>query len=265
MLNSWQSFLTTPLWLAYFAILEITSWGQTSEVSPCIIISQEQATKDQSGYQSCATAHEAVFRLVRFIYANASHDNVVAFGTVVIALFTLTLWWSTSKLWKAGEKHSERELRAYVWVKAIGLHDLEVGKLPYVIVEIRNAGKTPAYNATVTSGCIIFPAELPPDTPFPFTGEQIGSASKMIIYQGAEPPFLSKAPLRASITMPQAVVDTLIEGKEARLFVFVLVKYTDAFGTDRETRFCNGIEIGASIGNSGNIAFFHTEQHNTAT
>src|ERR1700738_3083753 len=44
-----------------------------------------------------------------FIQANFTHDNVTATATVVIAIFTVTLWFSTYKLWKSGEIHSERE------------------------------------------------------------------------------------------------------------------------------------------------------------
>ncbi len=48
--------------------------------------------------------HEAVFRLIRAVWDNASHDNILAAGTIMIAIFTLTLWRSTHKLWKAGER-----------------------------------------------------------------------------------------------------------------------------------------------------------------
>ena len=46
-----------------------------------------------SGYLYCST--EAV---------DANHDLVIAAGTIVIAIFTCTLWWSTNKLWGAGER-----------------------------------------------------------------------------------------------------------------------------------------------------------------
>jgi hypothetical protein len=47
-----------------------------------------------------------------FIVAN--HEYITAISTLFIALFTLTLWTSTRQLWRAGQIHAERELRAYV-------------------------------------------------------------------------------------------------------------------------------------------------------
>jgi hypothetical protein len=104
MLTTDQHWGMSLVWSAYFSILELLSLGQTSEVSPCIVVSQEQGAKDQSGYQACAAVHEAVSSLLGLIYRHASHDNVIAFGTAVIALFTFTLWRSTNNLWKAADR-----------------------------------------------------------------------------------------------------------------------------------------------------------------
>jgi hypothetical protein len=37
---------------------------------------------------------------------DANHDPVLALGTIVIAVFTGTLWWSTHKRWQAGERQT---------------------------------------------------------------------------------------------------------------------------------------------------------------
>ena len=42
--------------------------------------------------------------LLTAIRDNFTHDNIVAFGTVMIALFTLTLWRSTKNLWSVTDQ-----------------------------------------------------------------------------------------------------------------------------------------------------------------
>jgi hypothetical protein len=93
----------TLVWLIYFSFAELSSL-LPSQASSCILISEEASTENYSGDYACSSMHEATFRLVRCIWDNASHDNVVAFGTILIAVFTYVLYRSTSKLWEAGEK-----------------------------------------------------------------------------------------------------------------------------------------------------------------
>ena len=97
--------------------------------------------------------HEGAIRLVRSLWDNASHDNVIAFGTILIAIFTYVLYRSTDKLWEAGErqlKHlestAERQLRAYVYV--VGKDFLVQGEEHERFINqirILNSGQTPAY------------------------------------------------------------------------------------------------------------------------
>jgi hypothetical protein len=253
MLNSWQSFLTTPLWLAYFAILEVTSLGQTSEVSPCIIVSQEQATNDQSDYQACAPVHEAIIRLLNFILDNTTHDNIIAFGTVMIAFFTLTLWWSTAKLWKAGERHSERELRAYVVIKNISMIDVEVGKAPGAHIIVTNSGKTPAYEVQQEAaiGLIDFP---PPGRPeIPATDEP-GSIS--VLGPGGE--HRLTAHIKNVLSQDQLI--SLTNGTMA-IHLLGSIKYRDAFGKARTTNFnaFHGGSFGIDPGGSPSMPTMETK------
>src|SRR5205085_11515944 len=99
---------------------ELLSW-MPSQASSCILISEEANSKDYSGDYACATMHEAIFRFARYVWDNASHDNIIAFGTILIALFTYVLYRSTNKLWDAGERQlshlettAQRQLRAYI-------------------------------------------------------------------------------------------------------------------------------------------------------
>jgi hypothetical protein len=122
----------TLVWLIYFSFAELSSWGP-SKASSCILISEEANTENYSGDYPCTAMHEAIFRFARYVWDNASHDNVIAFGTILIALFTYVLYRSTNKLWDAGERQlrhledtSRRELRAYIVAKG---EDVDITKI----------------------------------------------------------------------------------------------------------------------------------------
>jgi hypothetical protein len=98
--------LSSPMmlvWLIYFSFAELLSL-LPSQASSCILISEEASAEDYSGNYACASMHEAIFRFARYIWDSASHDNIIAFGTILIAVFTYVLYRSTDKLWTAGEK-----------------------------------------------------------------------------------------------------------------------------------------------------------------
>jgi hypothetical protein len=91
------------MWGIYFAAAELCS-NLPSYSFSCVLVSDEDNTKDYSGNQPCAPMHEAIFRLLKFLWAKASPEYINAFAAVAVAVFTFTLWRSTLKLWKAGEK-----------------------------------------------------------------------------------------------------------------------------------------------------------------
>ena len=120
------------------------------------------------------TSVEAVFCLGPFFEHN--RDAFAAFSTVLIAAFTGTLWWSTEKLWRAGEgqqrifrrqafaavqsaraarrsaKVAEEALakieRPYVFVFGVTKieynRDIVGGYTPHIVITIANHGRTPA-------------------------------------------------------------------------------------------------------------------------
>jgi hypothetical protein len=95
------------LWLLTFAYVGFAQWASTwwSNFPLCIIVSEDQSAKDQSGNNACATLFEGIVRFAKFTWGEyVNHDTINAFGTILIAIFTWTLWRSTDKLWKAGEQ-----------------------------------------------------------------------------------------------------------------------------------------------------------------
>lgn len=152
----WLESPMTIVWLVYFLIAELLSL-MPSQLSSCILVSEEVNAEDYSGNYACASMHEAIFRFIRYIWERADHDNIIAFGTVMIAIFTYVLYRSTDKLWTAGEKQllhlentAELHLRAYIFVEWARL-ECEQGNNWSIHVSIKNAGQTPAYKVTINT------------------------------------------------------------------------------------------------------------------
>jgi hypothetical protein len=80
--------------------------------------------------------------------AKSNSEVVVALSTLVMAAFTVTLFAATWALWKSGERHSERSLRAYVFPVEIKVQNFKTSTPIVAFVEIKNSGQTPAYNFT---------------------------------------------------------------------------------------------------------------------
>jgi hypothetical protein len=155
---------------------------------------------------------------------------------------------------------AERQLRAYVWLKAVQLNDFLLGHIPVVILEVRNSGQTPAYDLEIGAGCFAMPYPLPPNTLFPPMNPGI-NPTKMVLHPGSEPPF--NAPARFSYTPGNTLTEKQAKAlatDKVRIYVFALVQYLDAFGKKRETRFCNWVDL-----TGPSAAFGYPDQHNEAT
>jgi hypothetical protein len=140
----------TLVWLIYFSFAELLSL-LPSQARGCILISKEAEAGNYSGDYACASMHEAIIRFAGYIWDSASHDNIIAFGTLLIALFTYVLYRSTDKLWTAGENQlshmkasSEKQLRAYVGIESCRVVTRDLGNTFTVEVCLKNTGATPA-------------------------------------------------------------------------------------------------------------------------
>ena len=162
-------------------------------------------------------------------------DGVItALATFAIALFTLTLWRSTEKMWGTTQKAlqhaeltAERQLRAYVHVAAASASP--VGTLINYYLEVKNFGQTPAYEVKLSF--VIKLADLPekaadllpPDTPN--------------ISQAVLPPQVS---IHDNFTPTQQLTPnqmSKIQSENAAIFVAGQITYRDIFGKERLTEF----------------------------
>jgi hypothetical protein len=139
----------------YFLFAEMLSWVTSNWPSPCLLISEHQPTDYQPSHETCATVHEGIARALSFLWDHATPNNISVAATVVIAVFTLTLWRATDRLWDAGERQlvhlkesAERQLGAYIGIEWCRIISHDGGSTFEVEVQIKNAGQTQAYDVT---------------------------------------------------------------------------------------------------------------------
>ncbi len=255
----------TLAWLIYFSFAELLSWMPSSQASLCILISEEANSKDYSGDHACATMHEAIFRFARYVWDNASHDNVVAFGTILIALFTYVLYRSTNKLWDAGERQldhlettSQRQLRAYVVAnpKGVDIRGPENETSVTFQIVIKNTGQTPAHELTIVSMTELL--EHPIRMPFDFTLTSGPDPSRDVLGAGEiiESDSRAREPFDGNAMMIARERDA-----GARIYTWGCVTYRDVFGHQWHTNFCSSLlfdEDGRPYGHA-------SEHHNDAS
>jgi hypothetical protein len=216
----------TLIWAIYFGIAELLSLGQTSRSSPCVWISQAQQAEDNSGYQSCATLHEASFRFLNFIWEHTNHENVVAFGTMVVAIFTYTLYKSTNKLWdvatrQAGENEKALQItqRAYIAVEPMGLRPYGADGQVIAHYKVRNAGRLPAKNIRW------------------FAYVRMDDNKEANHFPIDESDLYGDNVLAAGATMTHGT--DRLPMKAQHIYVWGIIRYDDGFGKERFTKFCH--------------------------
>ena len=123
--------------------------------------------------ESCAAPPQLIVRSVSDLwigmgaFININRDDITAASTFTIAIFTLTLSWSTRRLWqatKAISQHAERAListeRAFVFGKGfqaiISIWDGAIREY-CVFVTWENVGKTPALDVRTWIDKYTFP------------------------------------------------------------------------------------------------------------
>ncbi len=156
----------------------------------------------------------------------SASDIVNCISTAVIAVFTIVLAIYTILLWKSGEKHSERELRAYVSIipgRALIVKDKP--QISGVECLVKNHGRTPAFEINFLYGISILPigAELPTAT------GKISENAAVFPEAHIHTRFV-KHPFTSEET-------TQVMKGTHRLHFWGYATYRDAFGRRRITRF----------------------------
>lgn len=149
----------------------------------------------------------------------------VGLGTIAIASFTYTLWRSTDKLWKAGERQLETVVqtqRAFVFAQGFYSTpnvDKKFNVTEYLIaVDWKNTGLTPALDAH--SGIAGHMVPLAQTTP-PWFGQSIAGGPTIVLGPSREmgPP---------SLHIPLDPIVHVWRGR-LRIYVWARVEYRDVF------------------------------------
>jgi hypothetical protein len=96
MLSRKDTWFAGYLIAGYLAFAEALSW-ETSKWPLCLVVSEYHSADNHSDNQACATFHEGIMRGIFFLWGFLTHDHITAAATVVIAVFTFTLWQSSEK------------------------------------------------------------------------------------------------------------------------------------------------------------------------
>lgn len=94
----------TLLWLAILAATQLMSlWP---DPSPCLAEIDGYRKGHQDYEKGCAPLHVLLVWAIGKVgvWIEANDKGIVAAATLVISVFTVTLWWTTRNLWQAGER-----------------------------------------------------------------------------------------------------------------------------------------------------------------
>jgi hypothetical protein len=155
-------------------------------------------------------------------------DPVATFTGLLFAA-TVLLWWATRGLVKGAEQTAERQLRAYVVAEAASIRDADSSQSFGVTVVIHNFGQTPAYKYATSLNVQLVEASTNSITEL-LTNPKSQQTQASI---GPGAIILANSTLRAFAPAERAA----LASGTTTLFVFGEIRYTDAFGAARYTRF----------------------------
>lgn len=264
-----EKWLLFWLAVAYIGFAELLSLI-TSKFPLCIVISKYQSADDQSGNVTCAPFHEGVARVAVLFGSYLTRDNIIALATAFIALFTLTLWLSTRKLWRTSETQfahlkdsSERQLRAYVFLDKIDLVQLKIPPLDilrwHIQIAWKNTGRTRTRNLTAFVDYTVLDLNKTSIEDFDFEDTMDNQVFQTLI-----------GPDQSINQPPIPITEVHLVGGMYHDTAFLIwgdVSYWDVFSPQiRRTQFCFQVRVEGNPTGGGRcvIRFEPTEKHNAA-
>jgi hypothetical protein len=169
----------------------------------------------------------------RFVcYVEARNKFFTAFGTLIIAAFTVCLAFATVFLYTAtrnlvegADETAEKQLRAYVFIKDGGIAITPDGVGFVFGVIYKNFGKTPAYQYSTWTGGGIYPVD---DLPFPKEPKSLTErVNRSIVGPSAETPVVADS---VALSPPDLQA---IRNRTKAIFIWGGVDYVDAFDKPR--------------------------------
>jgi hypothetical protein len=148
-------------------------------------------------------------------------------------------WWSTHRLWRAGEARSEHELRAYVLVSGGKVTNRLDPTKCIVHMTIRNFGKTPAQE--VKWWLAAANREMPlANRPLPSPDESLPMGRTLM---GPD----NRVEMELAVPEINNLQELALRSGGAAIYAYGKIAYIDAFGKSRQTDFrymCFGDRLG---------------------
>jgi hypothetical protein len=222
------------------AIVIAIAWGlpslvaQTPSSTPSVISEHKQDVNEPADHQNNSSPQVAAKNGNKKSKAGTENykkhtdrwEKLVAKATVWIATFTVLLFVATILLWWGAEKHSERALRAYIFVSECYIEPLTINGPIQATVTVENGGQTPAYKISARCGVWI-------DEP----------KSKEFTVRKTVPSVSSLGPEGQTDFTPESAMVINWNGEceeigcgEKAIFVGTEIEYWDIFGKQRMTQ-----------------------------
>lgn len=182
----------------------------------------------KDGVENAPSALDGLFAWL----GGLTDGELTAYGTVVIGLFTVVLGIGTVFLVIDGRRHSRHELRAYVSISptAIFMKGVRAGERLSIDAISKNHGQTPAFEIETEFQIDVFPRPLPDG--FEFPPPRLQQGSKSTLFPGAD--FISWFVRDDPFTADEIAA---IRKETATIWWWGVLKYRDAFGKPRTTKF----------------------------
>jgi hypothetical protein len=204
-----------------------------------------QVSQNQSTTESCKSCFSA-FNIALSdgwnqigIFIRNFHEEIVAVGTLFIALFTIILAFATGFLYvatrdlvKGAEKTAEQQLRAYLYIFPVSMIIFQPNEKMLVSLSTRNHGQTPLRNAYIKFGFAIAANNAENDYTVP-DEMKVTARSPISLAANSEP-----YPLQ--LGSKQSVSDTDFKNVQAGTHVIIVegvLTYEDIFKIERHTWF----------------------------
>jgi hypothetical protein len=235
-----RALFVSRAWLVSFAFLLAVGAvvGTSQAFQSCIEKHYQQSTSQN--FEKRITAFARSFGVYRDCLGDFTHDNaeaIIAAFTIILAFSTIFLWVATRDLVSGSESTARRQLRAYVFVSGAAVTNIAEGDgIPEAQVVIKNFGQTPAYNFVNITGFAanVYPPPSSirltvPDEEFfqPIAKSDLGPTQ-------AEISTTDWREKRRPLTQDERAA--LAEGK-AIIYVYGEIRYVDAFGRQRWTKY----------------------------
>jgi hypothetical protein len=250
--------------LLMFAIMDGTL-SSLLTCHPAVSANPNGGADHQQAKEYCSALNGPILTTLRWIggITHKYEGLITAAFTIVLAVFTARLWFSTEKmsdstkrLVEGAEDTAQRQLRAYIVAGPTGIvfNDL-LKDIIVVEITIKNTGQTPAREVLVVSRTCVLPYPL--EGSFDFTLISGPDPSKSVL--GKDQDILHESTADAVLTGDEMMRVTNPEGG-FRVYTYGRVDYRDVFDHPQHTHFCctNIFRGGEALGHT-------SEQHNDAS